>query len=141
MRRLLAILAVPIVLATGCSVAQTSKWYGKPPEQVTQADRIAAWNTWQSMLVARQQNPILTCIRAHESANLANPWAAFSPAGPYYGAYQYDRGTWNAAASATGRADLVGRAPMEPGVSRWDQDEVTLGYHAITGGSPWGNTC
>jgi hypothetical protein len=91
--------------------------------------------------LARQSDPTLVCIRGHESATLANPWAAYNAEGPYFGAYQYTQTTWNTAASAVGRADLVGLEPMEPYVSRWDQDAVTLAYHKLVGDGPWGNEC
>jgi hypothetical protein len=89
----------------------------------------------------RQTAPVLVCIRSHESANLPNPWAAYNADGPYYGAYQWLQSSWNSAAAAVGRPDLVGLAPIEPGVSRWDQDEVTLAYHDMVGDGPWGNRC
>lgn len=84
----------------------------------------------------------LACIRSHESANLPNPWAAYNPAGPYMGAYQYLQSTWNSVAAEQGRHDLVGRPPMEPYVSRYDQDFVTGTYIETHGNTkPWGNTC
>lgn len=91
--------------------------------------------------LARQNDPTLVCIRSHESANLPNPWAAYNPAGPYYGAYQWLQSSWDSAAATVGRVDLVGLPPIEPQVSRWDQDEVTLAYHHLVGDGPWGNLC
>lgn len=88
-----------------------------------------------------QNDPALVCIRGHESANLENPWAAYNPSGPYYGAYQWLQPSWDAAAAEVGRPDLVGRHPMEPDVSRFDQDAVTLAYHRAHGDGPWGNHC
>lgn len=86
-------------------------------------------------------DPVLVCIRSHESANLPNPWAAYNPAGPYYGAYQWLASSWDTATQAVGRPDLTGRHPIEPDVSRWDQDSVTLAYHHMVGDGPWGNLC
>lgn len=88
-----------------------------------------------------RDDPVLVCIRSHESANLPNPWAAYNPEGPYYGAYQYLQGTWNEAAATVGRHDLVGIPPMEPYVSGDDQDYVTYEIHQLWGDGPWGNRC
>lgn len=87
------------------------------------------------------QSDVLACIRSHESGNLPDPWAAYNPAGPYYGAYQWLQGSWNVAAAAVGRGDLVGLPPMVPSVSPGDQDMVTLAYHNMVGDGPWGNMC
>ncbi len=97
--------------------------------------------TGLSACLPRQNDPTLVCIRNHESASLANPWAAYNPGGPYYGAYQWLASSWDTAAAAVGRGDLVGKHPVEPDVSRWDQDAVTLAYHRLVGDGPWGNLC
>ena len=88
-----------------------------------------------------QDDATLVCIREHESANLPNPWAAYNPDGPYYGAYQWLQSSWDTAVVAVGRPELVGRHPIEPDVGRTDQDAVTLAYHRQVGDGPWGNRC
>lgn len=86
---------------------------------------------------------VLACIRSHESANEPNPWAAYNPAGPYMGAYQYLQSTWNNHAEEAGRPHLVGLPPMEPYVSAYDQDFVAGTWIENHGGSthPWGDVC
>lgn len=142
LRRTVAIVAVVATLA-GCTVAQTAAVYHEPESSVTRDQQIAAWvafDTW--VKITRENDPRLVCIRSHESANLPNPWAAYNPTGPYYGAYQYLQSTWNNHAALAGRPDLIGLPPIEPAVSRWDQDAVTLNYLAVTGDwSPWGGPC
>lgn len=136
------LLVLNIFTFAGCSLEQTAALHNEPIDQVTtrqQVDAYLAWVAW--VRDARMKNPTLVCIRSHESANLPNPWAAYNPDGPYYGAYQFLQGTWNSAAEAVGRGDLVGLPPMEPYVAWYDQDEVTLAYHALVGDSPWGNMC
>lgn len=89
-------------------------------------------------------DPVLVCIRAHESANVRpTPYHAYNPAGPYMGAYQYLQSTWDWAAAFAGRPDLVGKPPMEPYVYWMDQDSVTLAvYHwAPNGPGHWGWVC
>jgi hypothetical protein len=112
---------VLLVSLSACSVPQTAA--------VVQAHEVD------------ENDPVLVCLRSHESANLSNPWAAYNPAGPYYGAYQWLQGSWNSAATATGHSNLAGLQPIEPTVSRWDQDAVTLEYHHMVGDGPWGNRC
>lgn len=134
--------AVATIAFTGCSLTATAAFVHKPETAVTPADQAAAWTAWVAVLTARENAPELVCIRSHESAGLPNPWAAYNPDGPYYGAYQYLASTWANIARAEGRPDLAGSVPQEPYVSRWDQDEVTLAYLRSTGDwSPWGGPC
>jgi hypothetical protein len=137
-----AALVVGALLPIACSPAQTASYYREPMQSVTPAQQVSAWfafTDWERR--AGSNDPVLVCIRSHESADWPNPWAAYNPTGPYYGAYQWLQGSWDTAAAATGRPDLVGSPPIEPSVAWYDQDAVTLAYHQMTGDSPWGNRC
>ena len=60
---------------------------------------------------------------------------AVNPAGPYYGAYQFNQATWNSIASSVGRNDLVGVKPSE--ASPADQDAMALALYRSRGAQPW----
>ena len=60
---------------------------------------------------------------------------AVNPAGPYYGAYQFNQATWNSVASSSGRNDLVGVVPSE--ASPADQDAMALALYNDRGAQPW----
>jgi hypothetical protein len=140
-RHLIALTAAltAVVTLAACDPATTASLYHEPIEAVTPDQQFTLWVL--GMKLAARNDPTLVCIRAHESANLANPWAAYNPDGPYYGAYQYVQSTWDNAAQLAGRPDLAGRTPMEPYVDGFDQDTVTLAAHRAWGDGPWGNRC
>ena len=71
-------------------------------------------------------------IRACESGG---NYQAVNPAG-YYGAYQFNTGTWNSTAQAAGRSDLVGVRPDK--ASPNDQDAMAKKLHSLRGWQPWG---
>jgi hypothetical protein len=83
-------------------------------------------------------DPFLACTRGHESAR-AGGYQAVSASGTYRGAYQFDQGTWNAAAQMAGRGDLVGVDPAAAAPSDQDLLAITL-FHA-RGTQPWGGRC
>jgi hypothetical protein len=83
-------------------------------------------------------DPFLACTRGHES-DRAGGYQAVSPGGTYRGAYQFDQGTWNAAAQLAGRDDLVGVDPAAAAPA--DQDLLAMTLFHARGASPWGNRC
>jgi Transglycosylase-like domain len=80
--------------------------------------------------------PFLVCTRARESSS---NYAAFNPAGPYLGAYQFLQATWNSAANHAGRSELIGVPPNV--ASQYDQDEVAWSLYQWRGAAPWGGQC
>jgi hypothetical protein len=81
--------------------------------------------------------PFLVCVRQDESGG---NYAAVSPNGEYMGAFQFSQPTWNYAAKAAGRDDLVGVPPNE--TSRPDQDTVAVTLYSLDGERPWlGDRC
>jgi hypothetical protein len=82
-------------------------------------------------------NPFLQCVRQAESGG---NYAAVSPNGEYMGAFQFSQPTWNYAANAAGRDDLVGVPPNE--ASKPDQDTVAVALYSLDGERPWlGDRC
>jgi hypothetical protein len=81
-------------------------------------------------------DPFLACTRGRESGG---NYAAFNPAGPYLGAYQFLQSTWNAAANHAGRTDLIGVPPNA--ASPFDQDDVAWSLYQAQGKGPWGGAC
>ena len=65
--------------------------------------------------------------------------AAYNPAGPYMGAYQFLQATWNSAANHAGRAELVGVPPST--ASQYDQDDMAWTLYLWQGSRPWGGLC
>lgn len=78
----------------------------------------------------------LACVRARESGG---NYGITDSSGLYMGAYQFSQGTWNAAASAAGRSDLIGVQPHH--ASPADQDAMAYATLRISGRSPWGGLC
>src|SRR5262249_36755050 len=64
-------------------------------------------------------DPFPVCPRTTESGGT---YAAYNPAGPYLGAYQFLQTTWNSAANHAGRLELVG-VPANH-ASQYDQDDM-----------------
>lgn len=90
------------------------------------------------VVTSPSQDPFLKCTRAHES-DQAGGYRAVSSDGVYRGAYQFLRSTWNNAARAAGRPDLVG---VDPAVAApADQDQVALYLFQHAGPAPWGGRC
>ena len=82
-------------------------------------------------------NPFLQCVVQAESGG---NYAAVSPDGLYMGAFQFAQPTWDTAASAAGRPDLVGVPPNR--ASKADQDTVAVALYALDGQRPWlGDRC
>jgi septal ring factor EnvC (AmiA/AmiB activator) len=82
-------------------------------------------------------NPFLQCVVQAESGG---NYAAVSPNGEYMGAFQFSQATWNSAALAAGRPDLVGVPPNL--ASKADQDTVAVALYALDGQQPWlGDRC
>ena len=82
-------------------------------------------------------NAYLQCVvRAESGGN----YGAVSPNGFYMGAFQFSQATWNGAARAAGRPDLVGVPPNR--ASKADQDTVAVALYALDGHQPWlGDRC
>jgi hypothetical protein len=82
-------------------------------------------------------NPFLQCVVQAESGG---NYAAVSPDGRYMGAFQFSQPTWNLAARAADRPDLVG---VHPNVaSKAEQDTVAVALYALDGERPWlGDRC
>jgi transglycosylase-like protein len=82
-------------------------------------------------------NPFLQCVVQAESGG---NYQAVSPDGQYMGAFQFSQATWNTAAQAAGRPDLVGVPPNL--ASKADQDAVAVALYALDGQQPWlGDRC
>jgi hypothetical protein len=81
-------------------------------------------------------DPFLVCTRSRESSG---NYAAFNPAGPYMGAYQFLQATWNSAAGHAGRLELVNVPPST--ASPYDQDDVAWTLYQWQGTRPWAGLC
>ena len=82
-------------------------------------------------------NSFLQCVVQAESGG---DYGVVSPNGLYMGAFQFSQSTWDIAAQAAGRPDLVGVPPNV--ASKADQDAVAVALFALDGGRPWlGDRC
>jgi hypothetical protein len=82
-------------------------------------------------------NKFLLCVRYDESRG---NYQAVSPNGEYMGAFQFSQPTWNYAAQAANRPDLVGVPPNT--TSKADQDTVAVTLYSLDGERPWlGDRC
>jgi predicted nucleic acid-binding Zn-ribbon protein len=82
-------------------------------------------------------NKFLLCVRWDESRD---DYQAVSPNGEYRGAFQFAQPTWNYAAEAAGRPDLVGVLPNT--ASKPDQDAMAVTLYSLDGERPWlGDRC
>jgi hypothetical protein len=82
-------------------------------------------------------NPFLACVAQAESGG---NYQAVSPNGLYRGAFQFSQATWNFAAQAADRPDLIGVPPNE--ASKADQDTLAVALYALDGERPWlGDRC
>jgi Transglycosylase-like domain len=84
----------------------------------------------------RHNDPFLVCTRGIESHG---NYQAYNASGPYYGAYQFTQGTWNATANNAGRGELVGVDPRN--ASEYDQDDMAWTLFESRGKAPWGGRC
>jgi hypothetical protein len=75
----------------------------------------------------------LVCTRNRESGGR---YAAYNPAGPYMGAYQFLQSTWNSTANRAGRPELIGVPPNT--ASEYDQDDIAWDLYQSAGRGPWG---
>jgi len=82
-------------------------------------------------------NAYLRCVvRAESGGN----YGAVSPGGAYMGAFQFSQSTWNMAARAAGRPDLIGVPPNA--ASKADQDALAVALYSLDGRQPWlGDRC
>jgi peptidoglycan hydrolase CwlO-like protein len=81
--------------------------------------------------------PFLACVVQAESGG---NYGAVSPNGLYRGAFQFSQPTWNFAAQAAGRPDLIGVPPNL--ASKADQDSLAVALFALDGERPWlGDRC
>ena len=81
-------------------------------------------------------NPFLQCVVQHESGG---NYGAVSPNGQYMGAFQFSQPTWDTAAQAAGRPDLVGVPPNQ--ASKPDQDTMAVTLYSLDGKRPWVDGC
>jgi hypothetical protein len=81
-------------------------------------------------------NSFLQCVIQHESGG---NYGAVSPSGTYLGAFQFSQATWNGAAQAAGRPDLVGVPPNQ--ASKADQDAMAVALYSLDGKQPWVDGC
>jgi hypothetical protein len=82
-------------------------------------------------------NPFLQCVVQAESDG---DYQVVSPNGLYFGAFQFSQSTWNFAAQAAGRPDLVGVPPNQ--ASKADQDTLAVALYSLDGERPWlGDRC
>jgi septal ring factor EnvC (AmiA/AmiB activator) len=81
-------------------------------------------------------NPFLQCVVQHESGG---NYGAVSPSGTYMGAFQFSQPTWDEAAQAAGRPDLVGVPPNL--ASKADQDTMAVTLYSLDGQQPWVDGC
>jgi peptidoglycan hydrolase CwlO-like protein len=81
-------------------------------------------------------NPFLQCVVQHESGG---NYGAVSPSGTYMGAFQFSQPSWDEAAQAAGRPDLVGVPPNQ--ASKADQDTMAVTLYSLDGQQPWVDGC
>lgn len=82
-------------------------------------------------------HPFLTCTRGYESDS-AGGYQAVNPSG-YYGAYQFDRNTWDTVAQHAGQPQLVGVQIIS--VPGFFQDYLAMDLYLWQGNRPWGGRC
>jgi hypothetical protein len=82
-------------------------------------------------------NSFLQCVVQAESGG---NYGIVSSNGLYMGAFQFSQSTWNVAAQAAGRSDLVGVPPNQ--ASKADQDTLAVTLYSLDGERPWlGDRC
>jgi hypothetical protein len=81
-------------------------------------------------------NAFLQCVVQHESGG---NYGAVSPSGTYMGAFQFSQSTWDEAAQAAGRPDLIGVPPNQ--ASKADQDTMAVTLYSLDGQRPWVDGC
>ncbi len=99
--------------------------------------------TVQGAPLVDHMDAFLTCTRSHESSHTPpafdNGYGAVNPSGTYFGAYQFDRRTWNSTAGVAGRTDLIGVNPATASVA--DQDLLAMTLFHERGAAPWMGRC
>ena len=74
------------------------------------------------------------------AGGVGGDYQAVSPNGLYMGAFQFSQSTWNFAARAAGRPDLVGVPPNRR--RKADQDTLAVTLYSLDGERPWlGDRC
>jgi hypothetical protein len=84
----------------------------------------------------KAEQTLLACVRQHESRQR---YEAVSSNQRYYGAYQFDRETWDGVARRAGRDDLLGILPSQ--ASPAEQDAMALALLRSRGLAPWNGAC
>lgn len=92
-------------------------------------------------------HPFLVCTRMYESDRSDvnrnglhdGGYEAYSPSGPYLGAYQFRQGTWDSTARHAGWDFLVGEDPRSRSVD--EQDAMAWHLYQWQGSRPWGGRC
>ncbi len=124
--------AVVVALRAKPSGSQAPTSTGSAPAPAAGSPSPVATNTADPAL-----NPFLQCVVQAESGG---NYQAVSPDGLYMGGFQFSQPTWDTAAQAAGRPDLVGVAPNT--ASKPDQDTVAVALYALDGQRPWlGDRC
>lgn len=142
-----------LLIAFLISLSLTSSVFAQPVRHIAQqpANYAASVDKYQSVKLKTKKAASVIAkpvtIKAASKASLSggfalirkcestNNYAAVNPAG-YYGAYQFNQGTWNSTAQAAGRSDLVGVRPDKANPS--DQDAMAKKLHSLRGWQPWG---
>jgi len=78
----------------------------------------------------------LACVKDRESRG---DYAAVSPDGQFFGAYQIDQVTWNNTAQHAGLLDISGIQPNLAAPA--DQDTLAMALLEWQGTSPWAGDC
>lgn len=112
--------------------AAASPAAGNPPQPARDATGAAAGPASAS----ESEQRFLSCIRHRESRG---DYRAVSHTGRYFGAYQFDQRTWNAAARHSGREALLDVRPDRAKPA--EQDAMALSLYRWHGATPWGRHC
>jgi hypothetical protein len=123
--------ALPVVAATGAGTAQSTP----PPGRGASLVPGGAGSPDTTTLAAAEA--LLGCLRTNESRG---EYAAVSPSGSFFGAYQFDQQTWNNTANHAGRPGLAGVQPNLAAPA--EQDQMALALLQWQGTAPWnGDPC
>jgi Transglycosylase-like domain len=124
--------AAAVATAQRTTVQRKGTSASTPPASAPTATVAPSSNTTDPAL-----NPFLQCVVQAESGG---NYGAVSPNGLYRGAFQFSQSTWNFAAQAAGRPDLIGVPPNL--ASKADQDSLAVALYALDGERPWlGDRC
>jgi hypothetical protein len=128
----------------GVKAAKDLVWYQgvAAAEKARRANATRPFRSTGSRRVVRSTrssggSDVFACIRHHESRG---DYGAVNRSSGAAGAYQFMRPTWNNAARASGRGDLVGVNPAAAAPS--DQDAMAHYVYSTQGARPWtGSGC